>query len=49
MAGMIRKSLDTAEEVRPFENGTGQVELVNTESVPLVAGHFCRGGAGRRM
>jgi quercetin dioxygenase-like cupin family protein len=31
MAGMIRKSLDSPEEVRPFEAGSGQLELVNTE------------------
>ena len=31
MSGLIRKSLDTPEETRPFEGGTGQVELVNLE------------------
>ena len=29
MAGMIRKSLNSPEEVRPFEQGSGKVELVN--------------------
>jgi mannose-6-phosphate isomerase-like protein (cupin superfamily) len=29
MAGLIRKSLNSPEETRPFEGGTGQVELVN--------------------
>ena len=32
MAGMIRKSLDEPEETRPFEEGTGKVELVNIEA-----------------
>jgi len=31
MAGMIRKSLDTPEETRPFQEGTGKLELVNLE------------------
>jgi quercetin dioxygenase-like cupin family protein len=31
MPGLIRKSLDTPDETRPFEGGTGQLELVNTE------------------
>lgn len=29
MAGMIRKSLDNPEEVRPFKEDSGQLELVN--------------------
>ncbi|HLG67292.1 MAG TPA: cupin domain-containing protein [Acidimicrobiales bacterium] len=29
MAGIVRKNLDKPEEVRPFEGGTGQLELVN--------------------
>ena len=32
MAGMIRKSFDTPEETRPFEEGMGKLDLVNTES-----------------
>jgi quercetin dioxygenase-like cupin family protein len=32
MAGLIRKSLDSPEETRPFEGGMGQLELVNVES-----------------
>ena len=32
VAGMIRKSLDTPEETRPFEDGMGKLELVNVES-----------------
>jgi mannose-6-phosphate isomerase-like protein (cupin superfamily) len=29
MSGLIRKSLDSPEETRPFADGTGQLELVN--------------------
>jgi quercetin dioxygenase-like cupin family protein len=35
MAGMIRKSLDSPEETRSFEAGTGQLELVNVEEAPV--------------
>ena len=35
MAGMMRKSLDKPDETRPFEYGTGQVELVTTETGPV--------------
>ena len=35
MAAMIRKSLDAPEETRPFEDGMGQLELVNLESGPV--------------
>ena len=35
MAQMIRKSLDAPEEVRPFEDGKGRVELVNLEAGPV--------------
>jgi quercetin dioxygenase-like cupin family protein len=31
MSGLVRKSLDSPEEIRPFEGGTGQLELVNVE------------------
>jgi quercetin dioxygenase-like cupin family protein len=37
MAGLIRRSFDSPDETRPFEQGMGQVELVSTD----------RGGAGR--
>jgi len=37
MTGLVRMSLDAPEEVRPFEGGTGQLELVNMEE----------GGVGR--
>jgi len=32
MAGLVRKSLDTPEEARPFEEGMGKLELVNLAS-----------------
>ena len=31
MPGLIRKSLDTPEETRTFEGGSGKLELVNVE------------------
>ena len=31
MAGLVRKSLDRPEETRPFEGGSGRVELVSSE------------------
>ena len=31
MSGLVRKSLDKPEETRPFEGGTGKLELVNLE------------------
>jgi len=31
MSGLVRKSLDSPEEIRPFEGDTGQLELVNME------------------
>src|SRR2546423_699966 len=35
MAGLIQKSLDSPEEVRPFEQESGKLELVNLESGPV--------------
>jgi len=32
MAGLIRKSFDTPDETRPFEQGAGKLEVVNTDS-----------------
>lgn len=32
MAGLVTKNLDSAEEVRPFKDGMGQLELVNLDS-----------------
>jgi len=37
MAGLVRMSFDTPEEIRPFEDGMGKLELVNTDA----------GGVGR--
>jgi quercetin dioxygenase-like cupin family protein len=31
MTGLVRKSLDMPEETRPFEGGTGQLQLVNLD------------------
>ncbi|MFI5036388.1 MAG: cupin domain-containing protein [Acidimicrobiales bacterium] len=31
MSGLIRKSLDSPDETRPFQGGTGQLQLVNAE------------------
>ena len=31
MSGLIRMSLDSPEETRPFESGKGQLQLVNLE------------------
>ena len=39
MAGLIRKSLDAPEEVRPFQ-GKGQLELVILDSGPVGRGTF---------
>ena len=35
MAGLVRKNLDAPEETRPFEDGMGQVDLVNIEAGPV--------------
>jgi hypothetical protein len=35
MAGLTRKSLDSPEESRPFEDGMGHVDLVNLEHGPV--------------
>ena len=35
MAGLRRMSLDAPEEVRAFEGGTGQLELVNLDAGPV--------------
>ena len=32
MTGLMRKSLDSPEETRQFQDGKGQLELVNLES-----------------
>jgi quercetin dioxygenase-like cupin family protein len=43
MAGMIRKNLDTPDETRPFEEGKGQLQLVNTDSGPVGRATFAPG------
>jgi hypothetical protein len=40
MSGLIRKSLDNPEEVRPFEQGSGRMDLVNLDSGPIGRGTF---------
>ena len=35
MAVLVRKSLDTPDETRPFEAGMGQVDLVNVTEHPV--------------
>ena len=35
MSGVIRKSLDSPEETRPFAQGKGKLDLVNLESGPV--------------
>lgn len=32
MPSLVRKSLDSPEETRPFEGGTGQFQLVNLQA-----------------
>jgi quercetin dioxygenase-like cupin family protein len=32
MAGVTHKSFDSPDETRPFEGGTGQVEVINTDT-----------------
>ncbi len=35
MSGLIRKSLDAPDETRPFPDGMGQLELVNSDKGPV--------------
>jgi quercetin dioxygenase-like cupin family protein len=35
MPAIIRKSLDSPEEVRPFKDGKGQINLVNLDASPV--------------
>jgi len=35
MSAMIRKSLDSPEEVRPFNDGKGHLDLVNLDAAPV--------------
>jgi len=43
MAGLVRKSLDQPEETRPFEGGTGQLQLVNMADRPVGRATFLPG------
>jgi quercetin dioxygenase-like cupin family protein len=43
MARLVRKSLDTPEEIRPFEAGMGQVVLVNLDDGPVGRATFMPG------
>ncbi|MBZ4323519.1 cupin domain-containing protein [Streptomyces huiliensis] len=40
MAGLVRKSFDAPEEVRPFEGGKGRMELVSLGTGPVGRGTF---------
>ncbi len=40
MAGLVRKSLDSPEETRPFEEGKGKMQVVKLESGPVGWGDF---------
>jgi quercetin dioxygenase-like cupin family protein len=43
MARLVRKSLDTPEEIQPFEAGMGQVVLVNLDDGPIGRATFMPG------
>jgi quercetin dioxygenase-like cupin family protein len=43
MPGLVRKSLDAPEETRPFEEGMGQLQLVNLEGGAVGRGTFLPG------
>jgi hypothetical protein len=47
MAGLVRMSLDSPEEGRPFEGGTGQVQLLDTRKKRLAGVPYCRAGGGQ--
>ncbi|MFZ3493159.1 cupin domain-containing protein [Streptomyces sp. 5.8] len=35
MSGIVRRGFDSADETRPFEDGKGRLELLNTEQGPV--------------
>ncbi|WP_282693842.1 cupin domain-containing protein [Streptomyces sp. CC208A] len=35
MAGIVRRSFDTADETRPFEGGKGRLDLLTTDGGPV--------------
>jgi quercetin dioxygenase-like cupin family protein len=43
MSGLVRKSLNFHEETRPFEAGTGQLQLVNVQEGAVGRATFLRG------
>ena len=43
MAGLVRMNLDSPEETRPFEGGTGQLQLVNLSQGPVGRATFLPG------
>jgi len=47
MGGMIGKSLDSPAETRPFQDGTGELQLVNLEAGPVGRATFQPGWSGR--
>ncbi len=46
MAGLIRMSLDSPEETRPFEGRTGQLQLVNMKEGAVGRPRSCPAGGG---
>jgi quercetin dioxygenase-like cupin family protein len=40
MTGLTRKNFDAPDETRPFEEGTGQLEVINTEDGVVGRGTF---------
>ena len=49
MGQMVRKSLDSPEETRPFEEGMGKLELVNLDRGPVGRATSSPAGSGRSM
>jgi hypothetical protein len=49
MGGMIRKSLDSPEETRPFHDGTGELQLVNLSLRPHAEGGRPRSSIASRL
>jgi quercetin dioxygenase-like cupin family protein len=43
MPGLVRKSFDAPEETRPFQEGTGQLQLVNLEGGAVARATFLPG------
>ncbi len=43
MAGMIQRSFGSPEEVRPFEEDSGQLELINLDGAPVGRATFQAG------